>query len=225
MVVQVRRKVFRAASLPVEYDEPVGLTDPALNAHRVRMISNALDDSDAMTLASRRNDQQLMKDINNRIACASLVPSSPVLPRRVVVYRAPTPTRRPHLPIVSSVIASVNADSATSKVGSSYDDSDVNHAVDLMMPLTSRYLRAGSLPPVLARSHPLIDAGHGRVVVKAVRNGPGVVSLNGPGAAVMPYYYPREPYPHSRYIVEKVPVPDSYYYFPQYAANLLLQLI
>jgi hypothetical protein len=209
-MVVIRRKYVRAASVPVD-EEPVTLNDSALNAHRTRLISNAaLDDSDAMSAASRRNDQQLMSDINARIAHASYSQPSPVLSRRSVHRSTPVQPSKPPLPNRNSMVNEVIMSSKERK-----SDNDVNHDVDLMMPLTSRVLRAGSVPPLSSRavlmSEPVVKT-------RIIRNGPVVVQQNGP--IRLGSYVQAEPVGHTRYIVQKNTMPDSYYYYPQSAAHL-----
>jgi len=170
MVVQVRRRVFRAASVPVDYDDEVeleSLTDPSVSAQRARMISTAIDNSDALTLASRRHDQQLLNDINSRIASATsglpMQPSGFTMRRTVfrpVSYPARPPPGLPTSPMTSPSFTSSTMMSSNMTSSSADDD------LEQIMPMTSRYLRAGSVPPLSSRGQPLSEASSGRTVVR-----------------------------------------------------------
>lgn len=212
-MVAYRRKSYRAASVPsgrFDFDEPISLPDPVIHSHRTRQISNAaLDASDTLSAASKRNDQYLIKEINDRLAQVALAQPPPVVARRRrSVSRAPSVSRP------TSSVAIV-----TSAKPLAADNSDVNRDVDLLMPTTTRFLRGRSVPPNLHRSALVPVYSVPPVVIAKepyVGNGTSYGYINGP----LNYGYYLPPVPYSRYHTEKVPIPDSYYYSPLSAARL-----
>jgi hypothetical protein len=77
------------------------LTDISQNAAARRISNAAMDDTDALMTASKRNDRQLLSDINNRLANASF--QQPVVVRRSSISsQSGLQRNRPPLPPSSS---------------------------------------------------------------------------------------------------------------------------
>lgn len=117
------------------------------NVATARRISTAaFDDTDALMSASKRHDQQLLDDINAKLANASF--SQPVTVKRSTTttqYSSPRPRDKPPLPTTlrSRYLLHVAADV----------DDDVDEALAKMpaTPVTTSVIRSSSVPPRLPR--------------------------------------------------------------------------
>lgn len=116
------------------------------NVATARRISTAaFDDTDALMLASKRHDQQLLDDINAKLANASF--SQPVTVKRSTTtttqYSSPRPRDRPPLPTTLRSRYLLHA---------AVDD-DVDEALVKMppTPVTRSVIRSSSVPPRLPR--------------------------------------------------------------------------
>lgn len=130
----------RAASVPVE---PIRVFDGASTAQRISRA--VLDDTDALMSASKRHDQELMHDINARLASNQTAPAPAVVVRRSSI----TSSRRPPLPPSSgrSSTAVVVSSSTTPSRRSRYYDDDDDDVTLPPMPVTRSVIRASSVPP------------------------------------------------------------------------------
>lgn len=215
VVTTTIRKKSRSASVPVDYEEP-SFDDSPMHAHRSRLIANAvINDTDALSTASRRHDQELMRDINARLAHSAISRPSPPPIRRNVHNKPPVPTHKYSQPLTvsKSALAAIMSNDTPSS------DREVDLEVERMMPITTRTLRAGSVPPAMSRAALMSEMSPPTIrKTKVIRNGPvgPIQVLNGPGS----YTAYVEPTVVTRHGVEHVIPAENYYYFPQSAARL-----
>lgn len=148
-MVVIKRSI-RATSVPVgrvsgrmASDESYLMDIDSAAAAR-RITTAAFDDTDAMLAASRRHDQQLLDDINAKLANASF--SQPVTVKRsttTTTHVSPRPREKPPLP------------TTVRRFLLRTDDEDVDEALTRMpaTPVTASVIRSSSVPPRLPRLH------------------------------------------------------------------------
>lgn len=143
----------RAASVPV--DEPSFADDADFLAAKNSYLFSraAIDNADALSTASKRNDQQFLRDISAKISSApySQPAARPIRRSHVHSTGSPSVTRRRSI-AVSSVLRPPLVTDTT--------DADVDYEVKLIAPITNRltkYGRATSVPPLSGGVlHPLV---------------------------------------------------------------------
>lgn len=137
----VIRRTVRASSVPVALsDNTVSYLLDANVAAVPRISRAALDDTDAMMVASKRHDQQLLSDINARLANASF--NQPIVVRRSTVTSYSSPQHKPPLPIGRPLAPPMRR-----YLVAEHDDEE-----ELTMPstpVTTSVIRSSSVPPRL----------------------------------------------------------------------------
>lgn len=159
----------RAASVPVGYlgDRDVPTSDfleatiDSQNAAARRISNAAKDDTDALRLASKRHDQQLLRDINTRLANAPFNKQPPVVYKKSTSYVSNN--KKPPLPPVGrSVVYSATSAAPRYGAGSKEllllkapyyvdDGPDLDYVIPAT-PVTSSIIRSSrstSVPPQL----------------------------------------------------------------------------
>lgn len=148
-MVVIKRSI-RASSVPVapSYSMTPFVADAEVAVATVGRISSAaLDDTDAMMYASKRHDQQLLSDINARLASASF--TQPAITKRSTTtttsYSSTQPRDKPPLPTSRSHVPSHRRYLALARD----DDGDLPRMPST--PVTTSVIRSSSVPPRLPK--------------------------------------------------------------------------